>query len=62
MTELLARQNLPPVMLSIGVATFPEDAESAGELIEAADQAMYVVKHSGGNSVHAYSQSRMTMH
>jgi diguanylate cyclase (GGDEF)-like protein len=59
-TDLLAEQNLPPVMLSIGVATFPDDAQSAGDLIEAADQAMYVVKHSGGNRVHAYSDSRMT--
>jgi diguanylate cyclase (GGDEF)-like protein len=60
-TELLAKQNLPPVMLSIGVSTYPDDAQNAGDLIEAADQAMYVVKHSGGNRVHAYSDSRMTV-
>jgi diguanylate cyclase (GGDEF)-like protein len=54
-TRMLARQNLPPVMLSIGVATFPTDATSAADLIEAADQAMYIVKHSGGNRVNAYS-------
>jgi diguanylate cyclase (GGDEF)-like protein len=59
-TELLARQNLPPVMLSIGVATYPDDAQDAGSLIEAADQAMYVVKHSGGNRVHAYSAPKTT--
>jgi diguanylate cyclase (GGDEF)-like protein len=56
-TELLARQNLPPVMLSIGVATYPVDGQDAPALIEAADQAMYVVKHSGGNRVHKYSHT-----
>jgi diguanylate cyclase (GGDEF)-like protein len=60
-TGLLAEQNLPPVMLSIGVATYPDDAQTAGDLIEAADQAMYVVKHSGGNRVHAFSDSRMAL-
>jgi diguanylate cyclase (GGDEF)-like protein len=59
-TELLAKQNLPPVMLSIGIATYPEDTQSAGDLIDAADQAMYVVKHSGGNHIHAYSDSKKT--
>jgi diguanylate cyclase (GGDEF)-like protein len=58
--ESLAEKNLPSVTLSIGVATFPEDARSAGDLIEAADQAMYVVKHSGGDRVHAYSRSGTT--
>ena len=58
-TDLLARENLPTLMLSIGLATFPDDAQSAGELIEAADQAMYAVKHEGGNRVHAYSESRI---
>lgn len=57
-TELLARQNLPPVMLSIGVATYPVDGQDAAALIEAADQAMYVVKHSGGNRVHKYSSGK----
>jgi diguanylate cyclase (GGDEF)-like protein len=59
--ESLAQKNLPPVALSIGVATFPDDVQNASDLIEAADQAMYVVKHSGGDSVHAYSGSRMRL-
>jgi diguanylate cyclase (GGDEF)-like protein len=58
-TDLLARENLPPLMLSIGLATYPDDAQSAGELIEAADQAMYAVKRDGGNRIHAYSESRI---
>jgi diguanylate cyclase (GGDEF)-like protein len=56
-TDLLAREDLPSLMLSIGLATYPDDAQSAGELIEAADQAMYAVKHNGGNRVYAYSES-----
>ena len=59
-TELLAQKNLPPVMLSIGVATYPNDAQTASDLVESADQAMYVVKHSGGNRVHAYSEPKVT--
>ena len=59
-TELLAQKNLPPVMLSIGVATYPNDAQTAFDLVESADQAMYVVKHSGGNRVHAYSEPKVT--
>ena len=58
MDESLARYKLPPVTLSIGVATYPDDARTAGDLIEAADQAMYVVKHSGGDRVHAFRSQR----
>ena len=57
LTTGLAKQALPPVTLSIGMATYPLDAQAAGALIEAADRAMYVVKHDGGNWIHAYSQS-----
>ena len=53
---LLADHNLPPVSLSIGIATYPDDALQAGNLIEAADQAMYKVKHSGGDQICAYSE------
>ena len=58
--DLLSRHNLPPVRLSIGVATFPGDARTAGELIDAADQAMYVVKRQGGDWMHVYSEPRIT--
>ncbi len=39
------------VTVSIGVATFPEDAASASALLEAADAAMYRSKRSGGDRV-----------
>ncbi len=59
-SDLLAEHQLPPLLLSIGVATCPDDASTAGELIEAADRAMYVVKHNGGNGIHVSSWSRVT--
>jgi predicted signal transduction protein with EAL and GGDEF domain len=50
--------DLPPVTMSLGVATYPQDARSADDLIEAADRAMYSVKDVGGNKVSAYSEFR----
>ena len=41
---------------SIGIAMFPEDAETAEDLIINADQAMYEVKNSGRNSWHFYTE------
>ena len=38
---------------SFGVASFPEDAQTATELISLADEAMYLVKASGRNGVRA---------
>lgn len=42
---------------SFGVATFPDDAASASELISAADKAMYLVKERGRNGVIAAGES-----
>ncbi|MDX2010920.1 MAG: diguanylate cyclase [Myxococcaceae bacterium] len=39
------------ITVSVGVATFPEDAKSAEDLLEAADQALYVAKRQGRNRV-----------
>ncbi len=39
------------VTLSLGVATFPADAENLGDLIETADQALYTAKRGGRNRV-----------
>jgi diguanylate cyclase (GGDEF)-like protein/PAS domain S-box-containing protein len=36
---------------SLGVALYPNDAQTADDLIASADQAMYVVKEAGGNSL-----------
>lgn len=43
--------------LSIGVALIPDDGEDAEGLVNAADQAMYTVKHRGGNDVEFYSKA-----
>jgi len=42
------------VTVSIGVATFPEGADSAALLIACADHALYTAKHSGRNRVCLY--------
>src|SRR6185436_16744410 len=41
--------------VSVGVATLPDSAGSAEELLRAADAAMYQVKATGKNGVQAYS-------
>ncbi len=38
---------------SVGVATLPDAAGSAEELVSAADRAMYAVKDSGKNGIQA---------
>jgi hypothetical protein len=37
--------------VSVGVATFPQDAAAQGRLIEAADKALYSAKTAGKNAV-----------
>ena len=54
--EMLRKHNLPTITLSIGIATCPGDAQTADGLIEAADQAMYIGKHDGGDQVHTFSE------
>jgi two-component system, cell cycle response regulator len=43
-----------PVTVSIGVATYPDSADSAAFLIACADHALYTAKHSGRNRVSLY--------
>jgi len=43
------------VTLSLGIATFPEDAEVIESLTDKADQALYSAKHGGRNRVVMYS-------
>ncbi len=40
-----------PLSISMGLATFPDDASSIMELIEKTDQALYLAKKGGGNRV-----------
>ncbi|MFQ5597389.1 MAG: diguanylate cyclase [Nitrospiria bacterium] len=52
--KVLGMQN---VSASIGLASFPEDADSIYELIDSADRALYEAKHTGKNRVVIYSRS-----
>ncbi len=40
-----------PMSISMGLATYPDDASSIMELIEKTDQALYLAKKGGGNRV-----------
>lgn len=44
-----------PVTLSIGLATYPQNASSAQDLVEKADRAMYYSKQNGKNQFNIYS-------
>ena len=49
------------VTVSIGVAaTLPSDAQRPGDLIEAADAALYAAKHRGRNAVVEHGFVRLT--
>jgi diguanylate cyclase (GGDEF)-like protein len=55
-TRFLAGDNLSVrLTASVGVATLPDVAASAEELMQAADTAMYLVKDSGKNGIQAAS-------
>lgn len=48
----LSQHNMEmPISVSIGLATYPDDASSIMELIEKTDQALYLAKKGGGNRV-----------
>jgi diguanylate cyclase (GGDEF)-like protein/PAS domain S-box-containing protein len=44
------------VSASIGVASYPSDADNADKLVSCADQAMYAAKDAGRNGFHFYSE------
>jgi diguanylate cyclase (GGDEF)-like protein len=55
----LSKHHLPGVTSSLGVATFPVDADDASSLIDAADQAMYSAKRKGGNRTRQFGAPDM---
>lgn len=52
--EALRLPGLPPVTVSIGVATFPEDGSEIETIVHRADAALYHAKRAGRNQVAAY--------
>jgi len=50
-------EDLPPITISLGIATFPSDSTDIEELIKKADAAMYQAKQKGRNRVVKYSKA-----
>ena len=55
--DLQENHGLPGVRFSLGVATYPDDAQDPSSLIDAADDAMYMVKRYGGNQVRTFRET-----
>lgn len=51
--DIILRREKTPVTVSIGVATFPRDAQLKDEIIQKADEALYQAKQKGRNQVFA---------
>jgi GGDEF domain-containing protein len=47
------------VGMSVGIATFPFDADDYPMLVKLADQAMYLAKRDGGNRVRTANDLRL---
>jgi len=50
-------EDLPPITISLGIATYPSDSTDIEELIKKADAAMYAAKQKGRNRVVKYSKA-----
>jgi diguanylate cyclase (GGDEF)-like protein len=48
-----------PIGLSVGIATYPFDADDYPTLVKLADQAMYLAKRDGGNRVRTANDLRL---
>ena len=48
-----------PLTVSIGLAVFPEDADTKGALVECADRALYAAKRGGRDRVCVNSSGRI---
>jgi two-component system chemotaxis family response regulator WspR len=55
-TPIIVGASTIHVTASFGIATFPQDGNGMTMLIEAADKALYVAKHSGRNQIKSYSE------
>lgn len=44
------------ISISIGMSEYPQNGDTIKEIIQHADDAMYHVKHRGGNAVHSYNE------
>ena len=51
-----AREHEGRVTISLGVATYPQDATSIEGFIDAADKALYTAKRKGKNCVSAFEK------
>jgi diguanylate cyclase (GGDEF)-like protein len=55
-------EDLPPVTISLGIATFPHDGTDPEDLIKKADAAMYAAKRAGRDQVVKYTRDvKMTV-
>ena len=50
-------EDLPPVTISLGIATYPSDGTDLEELIKRADAAMYEAKRQGRNKVVKFTKA-----
>lgn len=53
-------QHVGPITISIGIASYPEHGKSAEELIEAADEALYLAKNTGRNKIVIYGEENLS--
>jgi len=53
--QVVQEKSSPNITVSIGVATYPDDAGNVADLIAAADKALYVSKQNGRNRVTCYN-------
>ncbi len=49
-------ENLPPIAISLGIASYPHDGQTPEDLIRKADAAMYAAKRAGRNQVVKYTR------
>jgi len=50
-------EDLPPITISLGIATYPHDGKDPEDLIRKADAAMYAAKRAGRNQVVKYTRN-----